>query len=104
MPGTEARGTSALADSLLRIQINEKMKTFRTGSSSPARPRPSPREDQPLEPRNVNLELEGMEARVRHPSRATPASAPRSGSKRRADRLYEYDFAMIQASRTRPET
>jgi len=96
--GYRRREDIRAADNLLRIQIFEKMKAFRAELESA-------REDAGRASTaislsnigNVMFEVEGIEARVRHGEQGYSGFSPAIRIEEEAlDRLYEYDYAMIE--------
>jgi len=96
--GYRRREDIRAADNLLRIQIHEKMKLFRDGLETA---RETAAQSSPKiglsNLGNVIFELEGMEARVRHAEQGYSGFSPAIRIEEEAlDRLYEYDYAMIE--------
>ncbi len=96
--GYRRREDIRAADNLLRIQIHERMKAFRTELEAA-------REDAGRASTaislsslgNVMFELEGVEARVRHAEQGYSGFSPAIRiEENQLDRLYEYDYAMIE--------
>ena len=96
--GYRRREDIRAADNLLRIQINEKMKLFRDGLETA---RETAAQSSPKislsNLGNVIFELEGAEARVRHAEQGYSGFSPAIRiEEEELDRLYEYDYAMLQ--------
>src|SRR5207247_10064262 len=96
--GYRRREDIRAADNLLRIQIYGKMKDFRTELEAS---REAAAQNSPMislsNLGNVTFELEGMEARVRHAEQGYSGFSPAIRiEEEELDRLYEYDYAMLQ--------